>query len=94
MARLHIDAKADHLLRLAHRTEPVAAVIELVWNSLDAEAQYVDVRLERTATDAIESVRVIDDGHGLTPESVASAFEHLGGSWKVEHVSRPTSNGP
>src|ERR1022692_336784 len=83
MKRLHIDAKDDLVLRLAHRDQPVAAIIELVWNSLDAEAHRVNVAIQRDAMDAVESVRVEDDGHGMAPEAVPSAFEHLGGSWKA-----------
>ena len=60
MKRLHIDAKDDHVLRLAHRDKPVAAVIELVWNSLDAEARHVNVVIERDAMDAVR----IDPGRG------------------------------
>src|ERR1022692_1296874 len=83
MKRLHIDAKDDLVLRLAHRDQPVAAIIELVWNALDAEAHQVSVAIERDAMDAVESIQVEDDGHGMAPEAVPSAFEHLGGSWKA-----------
>ena len=83
MKRLHIDAKDDHVLRLAHRDQPVAAIVELVWNSLDAEAHQVNVVIERDAMDAVVSIRIEDDGHGMAPEAVPSAFEHLGGSWKA-----------
>jgi hypothetical protein len=83
MNRLHIEAKDDHVLRLAHRDQPVAGVIELIWNSLDAEAHNVNVVIERDAMDSVESVRVEDDGHGIAPEAVPSAFQSLGGSWKA-----------
>ena len=83
MARLHIDTKADLVLRLAHRDRPVEAIIELLWNSLDAEANKVAVVIETNDLDGVERVRIEDDGHGIAPEEVPPAFEHLGGSWKA-----------
>jgi hypothetical protein len=61
-----IDAKDDLILRLAHRDQPVPAVIELIWNSLDAEADNVIVVIERDAMDAVERVRVEE---GLEPRT-------------------------
>jgi hypothetical protein len=94
MRRLHIDAQADHVLRLAYVGDPVRAVIELIWNSLDAEATRVDAELERSDMGAIETVVVIDDGHGMAPESIAPYFENLGGSWKVYAMASPNINRP
>ena len=92
MSRLHIEAKDDHILRLAHRDQPVAAIIELVWNSLDAEANTVNVVNERNAMDGVEVVRVEDDGHGIAPETIASSFRPLGGSWKATAKLSPNLN--
>lgn len=89
MERLHIDAKDDLVLRLAHRDQPVTGIIELIWNSLDAEAHNVDVVIERNAMDGVERVRIVDDGHGIAPEAVPSAFQHLGGSWKANALVSP-----
>ena len=94
MARLHIDAQADHVLRLAYIGDPVTAVIELVWNSLDAEANRVDVVLERSDMGAVESVKVSDNGHGMTPDSIPASFENLGGSWKVKAKVSPNIGRP
>lgn len=66
MRRLHIDAKDDLILRLAHRDR----LIELIWNSLDAEANNIVVVIERNTLDGVERVRVEDDGHGMAPEAI------------------------
>jgi hypothetical protein len=90
MDRLHIDAKDDLILRLAHRDQPVAGLIELIWNSLDAEAHRVEVIIERDAMDGVERVQVLDDGHGIAPEGIPTAFGLLGGSWKAKAMVSPT----
>lgn len=90
MDRLHIDAKDDLVLRLAHRDQPVAGLIELIWNSLDAEAHRVEVIIERDAMDGVERVQVVDDGHGIAPEGIPAAFGLLGGSWKAKAMVSPT----
>lgn len=81
-ARIHIDAQADYMLRIAHRDDPVRAVIELVWNSLDAEADTVKVDVEPDGLDGVARVVISDDGHGVAPEEIGSQFGRLGGSWK------------
>lgn len=81
--RIHIEAKADHLLRLARRQDPVGATIELLWNALDAEAHNITVELELNDADGVEGVTVRDDGHGMPHASCESYFANLGGSWKA-----------
>src|SRR5437764_1424246 len=36
MARVHLQAADDHVAALAHERDPVRAVVELVWNAVDA----------------------------------------------------------
>jgi phosphoglycerate-specific signal transduction histidine kinase len=93
MQGLHIDGKADRVLRLAHRDRPIQAIIELILNSLDAEANTVNVVVELDGMDAVERVRVEDDGHGMPPEQIPAAFEHLGGSWKAAAKLSPNLKG-
>jgi hypothetical protein len=78
MKRLHIDAKDDLVLRLAHRDQPVAAIIELVWNSLDAEAHFVLVTWNHAAgrSGLDRNGRVIDL-EPATPESGHTGGFHL-----------------
>jgi hypothetical protein len=91
MAELLLQAGDDHVQRLAHESDPVRAVIELIWNSIDAEATHVSVELERDEWDAITKVTVADDGHGISRDEVESTFGHIGDSWKRR--TRKTKNG-
>jgi hypothetical protein len=80
---LPLSAGGDLVTRLARERDPVRAVVELVWNAIDAEAETVRVQLSRSNIDAIESVTVQDDGHGITSDEVQATFGRIGGSWKA-----------
>ncbi len=77
------SADGDLVTRLARERDPVRAVVELVWNAPDAEAETVRLIVTRSDLDAIESLAVEDDGHGITADEVQSTFGHIGGSWKA-----------
>jgi signal transduction histidine kinase len=66
----------------SHERDPARAVAELVWNSLDADANDVSVTLRRNDAEGVVGVSVVDDGHGIPPESVESSFKWIGNSWK------------
>lgn len=91
MEDLVLTASGDHVARLAHEGDPVRAVIELIWNAVDAEATNVVVTMERSSMDAIDQVRVEDDGHGISSDEVAATFGRIGGSWKS--LSEKSKNG-
>lgn len=91
MEELLLQASDDHVARLAHEGDPVRAVVELVWNAIDAEASTVTVELDREATGAIAAVRVRDNGHGISGDEITSTFGRIGGSWK-SHAEK-TKNG-
>ncbi|GII76706.1 hypothetical protein Sru01_16880 [Sphaerisporangium rufum] len=80
---VHIEAKPDHLLRLARLKDPVGAVAEMIWNALDAEAHNIEVVVDANDLDGVEYVSVSDDGHGMPNGACAGYFGGLGGSWKM-----------
>ena len=93
MAESHelvLVAGDDHVARVAHEGDPLRAVIELIWNAIDAEADDVAVTLERDEHEAIHKVIVTDDGHGISVDEVESTFGHIGDSWK--RLSTKTKN--
>ncbi|MFE4925170.1 ATP-binding protein [Streptomyces sp. NPDC056661] len=79
-----LEAGDDLVRQLSHEREAVKAVLELVWNSLDADATKVDVTLEQSSLDGVEKVVVSDNGDGITPEKARTAFKQVGNSDKRE----------
>jgi hypothetical protein len=80
--RFPVRVNADQFDKLARRTQPIAAVAELIWNGLDAEARRVQVEIERNDLEGVEKIVVRDDGHGMSNSLAQRDFEFLGGSWK------------
>lgn len=85
--RFSVQLNPDQFDKLARPTQPVRAVAELLWNSLDAEADKAEVILARTELEAIDSVFVRDNGHGMTQADAKRDFVQLGGSWKKHQLS-------
>ena len=83
MKQIYVQAQADHIASLFRGT-PLAAIEELVWNALDADAREVKVDLVTNPLGAVESVRVADDGTGIDAITADQTFGNLGGSWKRE----------
>lgn len=82
MSELVLQASDDLVARLAREGDPVRAIVELIWNAIDAEADSVSVELDRSESDAIDQVRVVDDGHGISSDQVEATFGRIGDSWK------------
>ena len=75
-----VEVQPDFLKRQT-TARPIRAVAELVWNSLDADATRVEVRLDRGEL-GMAKVVVRDNGHGIPYQDAPQFFTHLGGSWK------------
>lgn len=83
MEKITVQVKEDHLALLA-RAKPMTAVAELVWNAFDAEATEVRVDFLQNDLDAVDALRIADNGHGLAYADALVVFQNLGGSWKRE----------
>lgn len=94
MLQIHLDAKPDHVLRLAKRKDPRGAVAEMIWNALDAEASLVEVEIQANDIEGVDRVIVRDNGHGMPAVSCRSYFGDLGGSWKASAKVSPNLRRP
>ena len=82
MQTLTIEVTQDHIDRLSKAKKPVLGIAERIWNSVDADATVVDVRLNRNGLGSLDSIEVIDNRLGITMGDAQEGFGHLGGSWK------------
>ena len=78
-----VQVKSDFLQEV-QKVSPQLALQELIWNSLDADADEVRVSFDLSPLGGIQGIRVTDNGTGIEYEAVAGVFGSLGGSWKRE----------
>lgn len=81
MNNIPINAKQDFLQRVSSTTS-INAVAELIWNSLDAGANKIDVIFDDNGIGGLDRVTIVDDGCGIDVDKVQSLFGNLGDSWK------------
>ena len=77
-----VTVQRDHLARLARRASPIQAIAELIWNSLDADANAIEVTLSENLLGGLEVIEVSDNGTGMRFQEALKYFGRLGGSWK------------
>src|SRR5260370_12663845 len=85
---ISVEVGEDHLA--AFRRSPKIAIAELIWNSLDADANKVTVEYELNPFGGIDAVIVRDDGTGMTPADAAFGFRNFGNSWKRTASKTPS----
>lgn len=79
---IKIEIEDDFMARQT-RAEPVQALAELIWNSVDADASRVMVEFEfKDLAEGMSKIIVYDDGNGIPRDQAKLLFGHLGGSWK------------
>ena len=82
MQTITLEVTQDHIDRLCKAKKPVLGIAELIWNSVDADATEVGVRVNRNTLNSIDTIEVADNGLGISMVEAKSGFGHLGGSWK------------
>jgi Histidine kinase-, DNA gyrase B-, and HSP90-like ATPase len=81
-------AVQDDFLERQTRAKPIAALAELIWNGLDADATTINV--EFTHDDLAGGMSKIVVGDGFSRADANVLFGNLGGSWKLgtRHTKR------
>ncbi len=86
MTEYSVEIQPDFLERQT-KAQPIAAVAELIWNGLDADATAITVDLEDDQLGGMRRIIVTDNGHGIPHADAPTLFGNLGGSWK-KHGAR------
>lgn len=84
---LEIRVETDHIESLT-KASGVSALTELIWNSLDADSNNIQISY-KTNDLAVVKIEVEDDGHGMDYRTAEMAFESLGGSNKKTRLKSP-----
>ena len=81
MTEYAVEIQPDFLERQA-KALPIAAVAELIWNGLDADATSVTIDFIDDNLGGLNSIIVTDNGEGIPHADAPTLFRNLGGSWK------------
>lgn len=85
---IDIGVEKDHIESLT-KASGITALAELLWNSLDADADEIRVEYKPTKLGGYEYIKIVDNGHGLTYEKAQDVFSRLGGSEKKLKTQSP-----
>ncbi len=88
MSHRKVEVARDHVKSLIGGS-PLKAVVELIWNSLDAGGPLVDVTLRANDLSSIDTIEVTDQGPGIPPDELPEAFGKIGNSKKVRERTNP-----
>ncbi|MDL2243021.1 ATP-binding protein, partial [Bacteroidales bacterium OttesenSCG-928-K03] len=85
---LEIIVQQDHIESLT-RSNGINAISELIWNSLDADANEIRINFEKNVLGKYEYISIEDDGIGLSYQLAEDVFQKLGGSDKKQNNVSP-----
>lgn len=60
MQILDVEVAQDHIDNISKAKKPILGVTELIWNSVDADAKDINVRLNRNGLGSIDNIDVTD----------------------------------
>ena len=84
---IKVEVKKDHLDKVS-RGPVLNALTELVWNAFDADADLVQVTIDRSDF-GLQAIHIKDDGYGIVHKDSRKLFSSLGGSWKGQKGISP-----
>lgn len=85
---LLISVEQDHIESLT-RASGITAILELIWNALDADATEIRINITKNALGGFDQLVIQDNGHALPYPAAEDVFQKLGGSEKKNKTLSP-----
>lgn len=73
--------------------KPVAAISEMISNAWDADATFVKVRIPDTPINSASTIKVVDNGNGMTFTECEEKFLNVGRSRRGDNPDETSPNG-
>ena len=77
---INISVTDDHLSRVS-KASVLKAIEELIWNSLDADADNISIKIKKSTLGNSEII-IEDDGTGISYDRAKNSMGRIGDSWK------------
>jgi len=84
---------AEGIKKHFQNTEPTQALIELVWNGFDANANNVQIIINHNDLGGLDLINIIDDGDGIEVRNLENSFGKFNESEKKHDDSTHGSHG-
>jgi len=81
-----VELQSESIETAGYKKDYKAAVIEYIWNSLEAKATKVDVSIEYNMIDGVERIKIIDNGCGINYDELNKTFGTFLYSQKNEYA--------
>lgn len=89
MTRRTLGTANDFVYKLT-RCKPIEGLLELLWNSLDADATKISINYSVDAIQSLVDITISDNGIGMSLKRAEEEFNKLGGSHKKFELKSPT----
>jgi len=88
---IKVSVNNEHIKKLTNSKTPYEPLMELIWNSLDADASEVEIFIiKNDALKSVESIEVLDNGHGMSSQFIDDYFGNFGDNHKEKLKQSPT----
>lgn len=88
MSRRSLGTATDFVNKLT-KCKPIEGLLELIWNSLDADATTINISYSVDAIQSLVDITIVDNGNGMSLKRAEEEFNKLGGSHKKFELKSP-----